>query len=142
MGSLKLPNMIDITACVDRWSTDPPTEDGWYWAYDREDSFLDLVRYSDSGATMWSDKTIAKLFTHWLGPLPKPEPPRNDIANTESIQREIAGFEATHDITSEEFLSMRAKGKTGHIPHANVWASLCGILLLSYRAEKPESRHD
>lgn len=58
------------------WSTEPPTKDGWYWAYDRDDGFLDMVYYGDSGGMMWIQKAIAKLFTHhWLGPLPKPEPP-------------------------------------------------------------------
>lgn len=68
----------------------------------------------------------------------KPGPPQDDIADIETIKQEIADFETTYSITSEEFLSMRAQGKAGHILHASVWASLCGILPLSYRVDKPE----
>lgn len=68
--------------------------------------------------------TIVELSIVPLWGPPESEPPRDDVVDTEAIRQEIAGFEATHGITSEEFLSMRAQGKTEHIPHASVWASL------------------
>ncbi len=80
MGSLKLPNMIDITARVDDWSTDPPTEDGWYWCYAEAGVYqsarlqLHNVDANEQRARR-GDKPMSD-FTHFLGPLPKPEPPR------------------------------------------------------------------
>lgn len=75
--------MIDITARIDNWSTDPPTEDGWYWAYDDERNWLDMVyclvpASGDDIYQIWRDGYSYDLsdFTHWLGPLPLPEPPR------------------------------------------------------------------
>lgn len=117
------------------WTTDAPTsKSGWYWAIDRDGEVM-MVHYemspfggSDFITTVGDDEYLRHYdwqdFTHWKGPIPKPEPPRDDVANAEAIKQEIAGFEVTYNITSEEFLLMHAQRKTGHIPHANVWASL------------------
>lgn len=75
MGSLKLPSMIDITAHEEKWSTDPPTEDGWYWAYDSRDGKVEMIFYGNEPELVWIDRLVLELYTHWLGPLPKPEPP-------------------------------------------------------------------
>ena len=81
MGSLKLPNMIDITARVDEWSTDSPTEDGWYWVYDGEDMGIKDCTLKHGEVVVWFGIQFRPVseYSHWhfLGPLPKPEPPES-----------------------------------------------------------------
>lgn len=61
-----------------KWTTAPPTVEGWYW-----------VRFSNEQIEcvtigIIDGKPIEKFYdhwalegvTHWLGPLPEPEPPK------------------------------------------------------------------
>ena len=67
-----------------KWKTAPPTKPGWYWARDKE-TFLQIVRVflADHGNAgnrleVWLDTYESEElsdYTHWLGPLPVPEPP-------------------------------------------------------------------
>lgn len=83
----KIERIIEYSfAEVGPWSTDAPTgKSGWYWAIDR-DSEVMMVHYemspfggSDFITTVGDDEYLRHYdwqdFTHWLGPLPKPEPP-------------------------------------------------------------------
>jgi hypothetical protein len=75
---------IDIQGM--RWTTTPPTEEsqeGWYWLYvsDRgtNERYVSIELITiwdiDSKEIEFSDITF-KDVTHWLGPLPQPEPPK------------------------------------------------------------------
>jgi hypothetical protein len=67
-----------------KWITAPPTEEGWYWAQWAQDvGNITCVEVSYSLATQELEVWVTakeytyelKDFTHWLGPLPVPEPP-------------------------------------------------------------------
>jgi hypothetical protein len=73
------------------WTTDPPTEAGVYWIRVREE-FEKEYEIIIADVAIWTngnvylnfpvdgfeceDKYDAKFVTHWLGPLPTPEPPQ------------------------------------------------------------------
>jgi hypothetical protein len=63
------------------WTTDPPKVEGWYWTKSKlfDKPFVVDVRETGLGlgAFITNDKGRFPLdvFTHWLGPLPIPEPP-------------------------------------------------------------------
>lgn len=68
-----------------QWKTAPPTVDGWYWvsADWRDDAFQVFVDTTHlqskiivwvAGSDVWSE---IEEFTHWLGPLPVPAPPKD-----------------------------------------------------------------
>ena len=64
------------------WTTEQPVVDGLYWVLD--DGEVDLVRISwDESLKRWCAYTTGdyeimepKHFTHFMGPLEKPEPPQ------------------------------------------------------------------
>lgn len=69
------------------WTTEPPTEPGWYWATPRmvegwEDISPQIAEVyknlSDRLKVLFDGNDDFDLadFTHWLGPLPLPEPPK------------------------------------------------------------------
>jgi hypothetical protein len=61
------------------WTTTPPTEPGWYWAWCEGDTApVCLNIMITEGGIPLTLRTIlvASEFTHWLGPLPVPEPPK------------------------------------------------------------------
>jgi hypothetical protein len=64
------------------WTTTPPTEPGWYWAMlSKEYSILYplvLVEFREGTIYTHGNEAPASFesFTHWLGPLPLPEPPK------------------------------------------------------------------
>jgi hypothetical protein len=74
-----------------KWTTDPPTEAGVYWIRVREE-FEKEYEIIIADVAIWTngnvylnfpvdgfeceDKYDAKFVTHWLGPLPTPEPPQ------------------------------------------------------------------
>lgn len=73
---------------ADQWTTTPPTVPGWYWAYDTGPNSEDLnpflqvvhVDYVDDKLVfdaigLFDSHEALDWFTHWLGPLPEPEPP-------------------------------------------------------------------
>lgn len=72
----------DVTAM--KWTTTPPTVEGWYWVIqDRVNPSPEIVKVSGAFAhgklyaEMGNSEYSLELFTHWLGPLPVPEPPKD-----------------------------------------------------------------
>jgi hypothetical protein len=70
------------------WTTTPPTVEGWYWAKIKPskdtldftpDRYCVYVRHDVDAWEAWCIPFEYNLslnyFTHWLGPLPLPEPP-------------------------------------------------------------------
>lgn len=68
------------------WKNWPPDEAGWYWARDKAAGAIEIVKVSeepeDGGFYVQGfddDRQIYisdSRFSHWLGPIPKPEPPK------------------------------------------------------------------
>lgn len=63
------------------WTTTPPTAPGWYWAADAgRTPIIVIVAESAKGlrAFFISDDESFDLdyWSHWLGPLPEPEMPK------------------------------------------------------------------
>jgi hypothetical protein len=67
------------------WTTTPPTEPGWYWVkcdtgavsvylVNLANSVMGL--YFESLGESWEYIMEDWKITHWLGPLPPPEPPK------------------------------------------------------------------
>ena len=62
------------------WQTEPPTENGLYWARHEEDPSVCLWVYFNEGEVLFISGLVAlsykvkvwktEAFTHWLGPLP------------------------------------------------------------------------
>ncbi len=62
-----------------KWTTDKPTEPGWYWVRDGQQiEMVDLEL--DSGTLVVyavdDDHHTVDEYSHWFGPLPQPEPPQ------------------------------------------------------------------
>jgi len=65
------------------WTTTKPTEPGWYWVVWRTHApDRDLVYHNGRGGMLflgWPEKDSSAVphmhFSHFLGPLPVPEPP-------------------------------------------------------------------
>lgn len=69
------------------WTTAPPTEDGYYFAKREPKAYsqdVEIVRVTELDIKTKTDlcwvaraDCLEKVqsFTHWLGPLPAPEPP-------------------------------------------------------------------
>ena len=67
------------------WSTTPPTVPGWYWAKLNDESYnngnekIQVVLVNKGGLVLMVEDdspNITLAFSHWLGPLPIPEPPK------------------------------------------------------------------
>jgi hypothetical protein len=57
------------------WTIEPPTENGWYWAQ-RENGETIVVESRGVAIVRYGNKALPVTdFTHWLGPIPKPESP-------------------------------------------------------------------
>lgn len=56
------------------WTTEPPTVEGWYWMM--QPSGVPLCLYFDGRLGIEDEYLDFDDFTHWLGPLPPPEPPQ------------------------------------------------------------------
>lgn len=70
----------------EEWTTEPPTQEGWYWAagegleiqlcnvvwniLDRDNARFQAMQAGNNDMLEFSE------FTHWLGPLPVPEIPK------------------------------------------------------------------
>jgi len=79
----------DVGYGFDKWTTETPTEPGWYWALNPGDvggrGVVGLVRIHKSAidgelslAFHGSDMSYYlpyKFISHWLGPLPEPKVP-------------------------------------------------------------------
>lgn len=65
------------------WTTTPPTVEGWYWVKPRylDDSIEPYIVEAKQGkayVTGDDQPDDFDMFSHWLGPLPVPEPPQID----------------------------------------------------------------
>lgn len=63
------------------WATERPIKPGWYWVYDGENVFMAMWDIQFEGYPgKWTNKDTWEDFdnkiTHWIGPLPEPEPPK------------------------------------------------------------------
>lgn len=62
------------------WTTTPPTVEGWYWVKEKGNGFtMAFVKYKRGHFEIWIDgeyRNDYEEYTHWLGPLPEPEPPQ------------------------------------------------------------------
>ncbi len=61
------------------WTTEPPKEVGWYWAErkDRQREIIFIDPWNKSAYRVGQNAYVLKSeFTHWLGPIPEPEPPQ------------------------------------------------------------------
>lgn len=58
------------------WSTEPPTVDGYYFACTERGwiGIVDVIVSSGVAYGWYSLHSISE-FIHWIGPIPKPEPP-------------------------------------------------------------------
>lgn len=58
------------------WTTNQPTQEGWYWAK-HEDYGKSIVMVIKGEGSVACDLLLSlEGFTHWLGPLPEPEAPK------------------------------------------------------------------
>lgn len=80
-----------------QWTTEPPTEEGWYWvknkytgAHDIEPVYLVKVTHIEN-QVVWSIEINGgsgedfSYFSHWLGPLPVPEPPQETCLDCKKV---------------------------------------------------------
>ncbi len=70
------------------WTTEPPMQDGWYYSikgdFPGSVDLVQVVMFPDPDTDrlaivhVYNDSDLYTLhdFTHWLGPLPVPEPPK------------------------------------------------------------------
>lgn len=84
------PDAVHLAA-IGPWLTSPPTEDGWYWAMHQNNSgpWMAWVDADDQNlrrgqgvycvmgykSEIEAAGFLVEHFTHWLGPLPRPELP-------------------------------------------------------------------
>ena len=60
----------------DKWTTDKPTQEGYYWAWDGATvDMVDIRMLGELVAFIEDIEYELDEFTHWIGPLEKPEPP-------------------------------------------------------------------
>jgi hypothetical protein len=67
----------DYVCHLDGWTTDPPTEPGWYWVKHvahNEITMTQVCELTDDYLT--TENGPLYVFSHFLGPLPQPEPPK------------------------------------------------------------------
>ena len=58
------------------WTTEPPTVEGWYWARHEVTKEIVMTQVCQITSDYWTTENgPIWQFTHWLGPLPVPEPP-------------------------------------------------------------------
>lgn len=62
------------------WTTEPPTQEGWYWVVNgnKEIEIVKVYKTCDGlyAWTVTSERDFdLKDFSMWLGPLPEPEKP-------------------------------------------------------------------
>ena len=68
-----------------KWTTEPPTQTGLYRAIAKDNGMAYWVELTDLGnigifsVYYFGNNVMYSVsdFTHWLGPLPVPEPPEN-----------------------------------------------------------------
>lgn len=73
------PNIYKLR--VLQWTTEPPTQEGLYFAC--SENGVEITHYrgrneTDVGIMDIEWRYPLSAFTHWIGPLPVPEPPSED----------------------------------------------------------------
>jgi hypothetical protein len=70
------------TAETFSWTTELPTVEGWYWVRNIKGVIWCEEVFVKDGVSCWMHDEDAEYnpikldyFTHWLGPIPPPEPP-------------------------------------------------------------------
>jgi hypothetical protein len=61
-----------------QWTAYPPTQVGWYWALNKEDVYMVSIEGNVSTgfvAVVGDYPDRLESFSHWIGPLPKPNKP-------------------------------------------------------------------
>lgn len=60
------------------WTTEPPTQEGWYWAHESIVNAIVIVRVTEDLRVrdVFVRSRALGEYTHWLGPLPLPEMPK------------------------------------------------------------------
>jgi hypothetical protein len=63
------------------WTTEPPTQDGWFWAIGPGNPVVVRVIEGNPSHFVGFINGVGgaypvDYFSHWLGPLPIPEPPK------------------------------------------------------------------
>ena len=67
------------------WTKERPTQPGWYWAYEKLDQrtadvMMVEVFVAQASEELWGRAMSLRWelshFSHWMGPLEPPEPPR------------------------------------------------------------------
>ena len=72
--------------CNLEWTTEPPTEGGWYWIRYPDGEIACVEVFYSLGNMETDSDYVLDTVTHWLGPLPVPEPPE-DIDLLSAIQQ-------------------------------------------------------
>jgi hypothetical protein len=56
------------------WTTEPPTEPGWYWVF-WKDSSPEVGVYEFNGEEFWvgADTHTLDWLSHFAGPIPEPQ---------------------------------------------------------------------
>jgi hypothetical protein len=85
--NIDLPGLTTTGFAYTGWTTTPPTEPGFYWAVDHQGD-VDCVWLSDDDQIpgAWLGVWVTGIeypyaladFSHWMGPVPVPEPPTID----------------------------------------------------------------
>ena len=63
------------------WTTEKPTQEGWYWTWDGYTRFMVEITIPDPRkplvfvAMLDGEEYGMSAITHFIGPLPEPEPP-------------------------------------------------------------------
>lgn len=66
------------------WTTESPTKPGWYWAmYLDTEPWIVRVAKDKDGILKWWEDGVSRSWdldtvSYWMGPLPVPEPPKED----------------------------------------------------------------
>ena len=75
LWGLPLVEVNLLPALYGEWTTTPPTEPGWYWVRQEmpSDTNWVTVKWQYDKSECVNEEGIRT--THWLGPIPQPEPP-------------------------------------------------------------------
>jgi hypothetical protein len=55
------------------WTTDPPTEPGWYWVRNTSDTTMSPYYFDSEEFWNGNDTYEPRWFTHFAGPIPEPQ---------------------------------------------------------------------
>jgi hypothetical protein len=74
-----VPNDVTVDQLPElEWTTETPKKPGIYWAKQRDGDIeiIDIDSWSKSAFRTGQNGSVLKTnYTHWLGPIPAPEPP-------------------------------------------------------------------